>query len=108
MLQRPGSGQGWPIGGPPGLESIVLLARDEPLPEGFDLKGQLPKLAAIPLPETYRRRGPKDPVPRSLSDVDDGNRQRILKDHFGPHFPIIQIQSFANLGEPTESTGDTP
>jgi serine/threonine protein kinase len=99
-VSRPDGNQGWPVGGPAGIETAVLLARDKPLPSDVDF-GQL--LAGIPklgLPTEVRRRGPgKGTIPRAMGAIDDSQRRRLLQSRLQEHFPLIRTVSFANLGE---------
>jgi hypothetical protein len=104
----------WPIKpGPPGMETVVLLARESPLPLEFDLGDRLtglPRSApqdsrtlvwfddwALVEREQSRERGPsffevdvKDPVVRT---------QALLKERLAPHFAMMRAVSFANRGD---------
>jgi hypothetical protein len=104
----------WPIKpGQPGMETIMLLARESPLPPEFDLKH---RLTGLPRPalqdprslvrfddwemvqgEPSRERGPsffevdvKDPVLQA---------QTRLKERLAPHFAMMRAVSFANRGD---------
>jgi hypothetical protein len=103
----------WPIKpGQPGMETLVLLARESPLPPGFDLRDRLTSLPRsapqdpralvwfddwTPVQgERSRERGPsffevdvKDPVLQTLA---------LLKERLAPHFPMMRAVSFANRG----------
>jgi hypothetical protein len=98
-LSRPEGNDGWPVGGPAGIESAVLLAREEPLPADFDLRRLLDEVPPLNLPPGLRRRGPRDPIPRAMAAVDDGERRGMLQDRLEEHFALVRIVSFANLGE---------
>ena len=41
--------EGWPIQGPGGMETLLLLAREEPLPQDVDLAGLLAGLPRQPM-----------------------------------------------------------
>ena len=107
----------WPIGGPAGVETLVLLARDdEPLsPDEYEdfrgwLPARFPRLAALPNPAQPRwltcrqeeceatgggvrgfgaARPPADP----LFQLDT-----LLRERLGPRFRLVQAVSFTNLG----------
>jgi hypothetical protein len=104
----------WPIKpGQPGMETIMLLARESPLPAEFDVKQRLSDLprpalqdlrslvrfddwALVP-GEKSRERGPsyfevdvKDPVLQT---------QALLKERLAPHFSMMRAVSFGAQGE---------
>ncbi|MDA1012832.1 MAG: serine/threonine-protein kinase [Planctomycetota bacterium] len=98
-ITLPDDRSGWEVGGPPGIETIVLFARDEPLPRDFHAEQELGKFPSIPLPETLKRRGPRNPdQPRPLRVIDDATRQRVFEDSLRSEFPYIKSISFPNLG----------
>jgi hypothetical protein len=121
MVERPATrvslpdtaDKAWPIKpGQPGMETIMLLARESPLPPEFDVK---PRLSGLPRPvlqdprslvrfddwvlvqrEQSRERGPsffevdvEDPIVRT---------QALLKERLAPHFAMMRAVSFANRG----------
>jgi serine/threonine protein kinase len=106
----------WPIKpGPPGMETLLLLARESPLPPRFDLRDRLTSLPrSAPQDaralvwfddwalvqggrEGSRERGPsffpvdvKDPVVQT---------QALLKERLVPYFTMMRAVSFANRGD---------
>lgn len=98
-VSRPDGNDGWPVGGPAGIETAVLLAREEPLPTDFDLRQLLDGVPRLNLPPELRRRGPRDPIPQAMGAIDDGERRRMLQGRLREHFPLVRIVSFANLGD---------
>lgn len=97
----PSHSTGWDFGGPPGVETLVLLGRDEPLPADFDLQKVLPEFSIIELPPALRRRGPQSTIPRDIPTVDDSERRGRLEEKLKPYFPLVEIKSFINLGDPS-------
>ena len=106
--ESPRSALEWPdkdggfkfVGDVPGVETAVLLAREDPLPLDFDVRQQLPEFGQIVLPAAFQPRGLKDPVPREMRDIDDANRREVLQKALKPHISLIEMVSFANLGTP--------
>ena len=106
--------EGWPMHGPGGMETLVLLARDEPLPAEVRLEtllAGLPKqLCQNPQalvwfengrPVTVaedRLRGPDffDPL-----QIDDPvlRTQQLLRGRLAAHFPVMRAVSVASQGE---------
>jgi len=101
---------GWPMSGPSGMETLVLLARDRPLPQNFDLAVLFAELPALSLRD-----------PRTLVWLDDGRlaaradrapqffnpepiddpllaAQQSLAERLRPHFALVRAVSFANVG----------
>jgi serine/threonine protein kinase len=115
----PDGGYGaWPIRGPAGVETLVLMAREEPLSgsERAKLPGRLPArirpLEALPDPGTAywctcrKEEGPAAAaggtrgfgldvqIPRDpLFQIDS-----LLRDKLGSHFHLVRAVSFTNLG----------
>jgi predicted Ser/Thr protein kinase len=101
----------WPIAaGPAGMETLLLLARAEPLPADCNLKTLIGKLPKQPRPdrrsavcfENFRpiRSGNRGP---SFFDTEaDDNpvleTQRVLQQRLQKYFPYSTAVSFANLG----------
>jgi hypothetical protein len=99
--------RGWPVEGPSGLETVLLLAREEPLPAGVKLKGVLGRLAPAPLADPheavlrgldrgqgllplagqYRR-------PAKQAQVIDDSLVQLLG-RLEPHFALIRAVRFA-------------
>jgi hypothetical protein len=106
--------QGWPVTeGTPGMESLLLLARDTPLPREFDLEKLL---SGLPLQRTQRPRAlawfadgkliarPGD-ADRGLDyphpqQIDDSvlHTQRLIQERLGPYFKLNRAVSFAVKG----------
>jgi hypothetical protein len=104
---------GWPIKGPPGMETLLLLARESPLPRDVDLQ-QL--LAGLP-PQTMqdpkslvefenggvitrahrRERGPQFFDPHQIDDP-VLRTQQVIQEKLSPYFPLIRAVSVANQG----------
>jgi len=99
-VARPDGMQGWPVGGPAGIETIVLLAREARLSPDVDLAKLLAGIPSLDLPPELQRRGPRDAeAPRTMGAIDDDERLRMLRSRLQEHFPLIRTVSFANLGE---------
>jgi hypothetical protein len=119
LLPRPEGKHGyqpWELTGPAGVETLVLLARPDALPEGFraDLPEELEDMPRLLAPEALpdRARGywftcreeecdaatravkrPAEPVRDPLFQV-----QSLLRDRLGARFRLIRAVSFVNLG----------
>lgn len=104
---------GWPVEGPGGMETLVLLARREPMPAGLDLAAKLARLPRQPMLDS-----------RALAWFDNGRlvtrqtdpvrglgldkerqihdtilqTQRLIKERLGPHFSLIRSVSVASKG----------
>jgi serine/threonine protein kinase len=104
--------RGWPMDGPPGLETALLLVRSSRLPPAIDLASLIGRLPAAPLrdPQEVAVRGfdPGQPVRainrgthRGLADkaerIDDPLLQVMEK--LRPHFDVIRAVRFAYQGE---------
>lgn len=106
--------EGWPMQGPRGMETLLLLARDAPLPAGLRLEtllAGLPRQAcqdpqAIvwfengrPVAvESDRLRGPNFADPRQIPDP-VLQTQELLRGRLSSYFPVMRAVSVANQGE---------
>jgi hypothetical protein len=106
--------QGWSMEGASGMESLLLLARDEPLPADVDLKQMLLGLPKLPLqdPRTLvwftngvvtpksaaPLRGPDVFTPRPLDDP-VLKLQGEIQQRLAPHIKVSRAVSFAFQGE---------
>ena len=105
--------EGWPMIGASGMETLMLLARETPLPPDVKLRellGELPpqsmqsnrsiawfvdgKLVLKPQDKT---RGPSFFDPQQIDDP-VLQTQRLLQQRLGPHFTTIRAVSFAHAG----------
>jgi hypothetical protein len=97
---------GWEIEGGPGMETLVLLAREQPFPEGPSIRDLFAGLPAQQLQnnhalvwldrgEVARDRSPKFFDVKELNDP-VLKTQRLLAERLKPHFPLIRAVSFAN------------
>jgi serine/threonine protein kinase len=101
---------GWPIEGGPGMETLVLLGRDQPVPAGIAFKDLF---AGLPMQRSQSQQLlvylDQGDISRSrtrgadFSKVMDLNdpvltSQRLLAERFKPYFPLIRAVSFANRG----------
>ncbi|MCC6123366.1 MAG: protein kinase [Pirellulales bacterium] len=113
----PAADEGWAMQGPPGMETLLLLARAEPLPRDLDLKGfftELPKAKPqnlqAPLWFVRGKRIPEDadstrgPNFSNTSRIDDAvlRTQRIIQERLEPHFIFTRAVSVASEGEENE------
>jgi Protein kinase domain/Domain of unknown function (DUF4384) len=102
--------EGWPIEGGPGMETLILLARDQPLGPGLSLKGIFASLPAQRIQDARslvwldqgevsqdKTRAPKFWEPQKLDDP-ILRTQRMLSAKLKSHFPLIRAVSFANRG----------
>jgi hypothetical protein len=113
VLQSPAElDRGWPMTGPAGLETALLLVRQTPLPPAIDLASLIGRLPLSPLrdPQEVAVRG-FDPgqavraidrgMHRGLADeaerIDDPLLQVMEK--LRPHFDVIRAVRFAYRGE---------
>jgi serine/threonine protein kinase len=101
---------GWPIEGGPGMETLVLLGRDQPLPADATFKDWF---AGLPMQRSQsqqllvyldqgeisrsRTRGADFAKVMNLNDP-VLTSQRLLAGRFKPYFPLIRAVSFANRG----------
>jgi serine/threonine protein kinase len=101
---------GWRIFGGPGMETILLLACREPIPQNFDLKSLLAGLPRL----TFQDQHPLVAFDLGQSFVDStrgadfsdsaplndslSKMQKLLADRLGRQFPLIRGVSFANKG----------
>jgi Protein kinase domain len=102
---------GWPVNGAAGMETVVLFARESPLPANFDLKSMLSGMprqtwqserALVWLEQgelsQSRTRSPRffDPT-----QIDDPilKTQKLIAQRLKPYFPLITAVSFANKGQ---------
>jgi serine/threonine protein kinase len=97
---------GWEIEGGPGMETLVLLAREQPFPAGTAIRDFFSDLPAQRLQnnhalvwldrgEVARDRSPKFFDVKELNDP-VLKTQQLLADRLKPHFPLIRAVSFAN------------
>jgi hypothetical protein len=104
--------RGWPIDGPPGLETALLLVRSTRLPPEFDLASLIGRLPGSPFrdPQEVAVRGfdPGQPVRaidrrmhRGLADVAERIDDPLLQvmEKLRPHFEVIRAVRFAYRGE---------
>jgi serine/threonine protein kinase len=120
-LILPGGGEVLPISGPAGVETLVLMARDEPLSPGERqrlpgwLPARFPRLASLPNParprwlvcrqeecqpagSSHKGIGPPRPASDPLFQID-----ALLRERLGPRFRLVQAVSFTNLGPQGDS-----
>lgn len=101
---------GWPLDGGPGMETVLLLARDQPLPREPDLRVLLCGLPKQRLQDehalvwldqgelsTSRTRAPKFFDPAQLDDP-VLKAQKLISQRLKAYFPLIRAVSFANKG----------
>jgi hypothetical protein len=105
------SGKGWPLEGQAGMESLVLLARETPLPHDLDLSSILSNLPV----QTFQQRdsvvwfknGEIHPDktrslqffnPQKLNDPVI-RTQKLIRERLKKHFQLITAASFANKGK---------
>jgi hypothetical protein len=99
----------WPMKGPDGMETLVLLGRDTPMPDDVDLKQlfsgfpkqQIRDPRAIVSLDSGRiavptERGPEFLDPRKADDP-VAKAQRFLLERLQPHFQLVRAVSFAVL-----------
>jgi serine/threonine protein kinase len=106
--------QGWPMKGPAGMETLMLLARESPLPADVDLAGLLAGLPKVPLQDpralvcfadgqmvTRLQDADRGPNFFGAQQIDDPvlKTQRELRDRLGSHFELNRAVTFANQGE---------
>jgi hypothetical protein len=109
-----GSAQGWPMRGPAGMETLLLLARDTPIPPSLNLRDSL---AGLPRPARQdplavarfadwefvqvgggADRGPDLLDPKRLGDP-VLQAEALLRVRLGPHFALMRAVTFANRGD---------
>ena len=110
----PEQDRGWPMGGGAGMETIVLLARDTPLPPTVDLESAAAGLQPqkVQSPDALVEFEGGHPVTESMDHtraplffdsqrIDDPllQNQQLLEERLGRHFQFISAVSFANRGE---------
>src|SRR5206468_2750854 len=99
------------MSGPSGMETLLLLGRNEFLPSDFDLAQLFDDLPALSLgdPRTLvwlddgRLANGTDRAPQFFDPQDINDplllTQRMLADRLRPHFALIRAVSFANLAD---------
>jgi hypothetical protein len=112
VVDSPGGGKspGWRIDNTPGLDTLVLLARKEPLPAGFNLAARLGPMPPAPLDP----RNPKEVVIRGYNDGTEAVEVRLdvdrapeameqinnqllqLMDRLKDDFELIRVVGFAH------------
>jgi hypothetical protein len=105
--------RGWPMGGDAGMESIVLLVRDTPLPSNVDLENAVLGLQPQKLqsadalvefeggrPVTESMDHTRAPLFFDSQRIDDPllQNQQLLAERLGRHFQFMSAISFANRG----------
>lgn len=110
--------EAWPMGGDPGMESLLLLVRTEPLPGDFDLSALLRDLPttrtvtkSTPLwfsdfePLVASTNGLRAPNFSETAQIDDAvlKSQRLLQERLGKHFQVVRSVSFSNSGTGSEN-----
>jgi serine/threonine protein kinase len=105
--------EGWPIRGPGGMETLLLLARTEPLPENFDLATQLAGLPSQPMVDEHslvwfdngKLVTKEQDQTRGLGlnehgRIDDAvlKAHRQIQERLGTTFPLIRAVSVASRG----------
>jgi tRNA A-37 threonylcarbamoyl transferase component Bud32 len=105
-----GGSRGLIIEGPPGLETVVLLARSQPLPDGFDLEevvGKLPPsslsqpgevvwLGQLPGEQFARHERDFRGVTPGKSKEMDAPIFQLLEERLRPHFELMKAVRFAH------------
>lgn len=103
--------RGWPLEGGPGMETILMLARESPLPHDLDLHqavqdSQLPTKSTVgssafaeyehgrPVPGAQKPERPPIAVEGSEDPAD--RSQVLLAQKLGPQFPVLRAVSFAS------------
>jgi hypothetical protein len=105
--------KGWPLNGPSGLETALLLVRRTPLPPDTDLVGLIGRLPSSPLRDPEERavfffdsgqqpveamdRGEHRGLGEVAKQIDDPLLQ--LLDRLRPHFELARAVRFAYRGE---------
>ena len=105
--------EGWPIEGPGGMETLLLLAREEPLPSAMDVAGLLAGLPRQPMFDenllAWFDNGSL--VTRDMDHlrglgfqqqgrIDDAvlKTQRLIQERLAPYFPLIRTVTVASKG----------
>jgi len=108
--------RGWPMTGPAGMETIVLLARESPLPEETDLRQLLGEVKPTSYPIQHPQAIVEFDDGRVVTEVADRDRapqffdtqqiddpvlqtQQLVAQKLRDHFTVIRALSFANRGE---------
>ncbi len=112
IVHSPGeTARGWPMEGPNGLETVLLLARSDPLPADVNLAKVLGKLKPAPLvdPREVVVRGFDRDRPikggdwhrrpgQQATEIDDALLQMMGR--LQPHFEMIRAVRFAHAANP--------
>ena len=108
----PEADEGWPIRGPGGVETLLLLAREEPLPPGFQLRDYL---SSLPRQRAEERLFASFNDGRLVTDATDHQRglglseqgrindellkmQSIIHKRLASYFTLIRAVSCTSLG----------
>lgn len=102
---------GWPVEGSVGMETLLMLVRDSPLPHDIHIEQLVSGLPHQSLQDEQAivwldggqvtanlTRAPRFFDPSSIDDP-VLITQRLLTERLSPHFSLIQAVSFANRGE---------
>jgi hypothetical protein len=106
--------RGWKMQGPSGMETLMLLARDRPLPREVELKEYFADLSPTNLPNPralvcFAQGRPITPAvdPKrgpsffDTKQIDDPvlTTQRLIQERLNQFFPLIRAVSVASVGE---------
>ena len=110
--------EGWPMTGASGMETLLLLVRDTPLPSDVNLSSllsDLPRqtmqsgrsLAVVANGQLVltAQDGTRGPIFFSTMQIDDPvlRTQRLWQDRLGRHFSTIRAVTFAHTGDVPEN-----
>jgi hypothetical protein len=103
--------KGWPVEGPSGLETILMLARLMPLPPGTDLTAVIGTLPPAPLRDPFEVAVRGFDVGQAVDTIDLGSHRGPAKaarqidepllqllERLRPHFEVIRAVRFAYSG----------
>jgi serine/threonine protein kinase len=106
--------RGWPLAGPAGMETLMLLARETPIPPTLDLKSSLADLPRQTMQDAQaivwfsdgnpvtvamnKTRGPQFFDPQQIQDP-VLITQRHIQERLGRYFPVIRAVSVASQGK---------
>jgi hypothetical protein len=102
--------EGWTVQGGPGMETLILVARDQPLDPSLPIKDFFGSLPPQRLQNDrslvwfdqgrVSREQLREPKFFASSEINDPvlKTQRILTERLKSYFPLIRAVSFANRG----------
>jgi hypothetical protein len=108
-LQLPEEAMGWSVTGPSGIDTVVLMARETPLPNAVDLRDVLAGLKFPEMKDSQANLLVEDGIPTQVRGIklrasaaafkSVAELQRQLSRRLDEHFTWVRVLSFSNSVE---------